>query len=435
VARPLTTLAALILAAGAGGAAGQGLTGVALTISQSVEADTNYRLVDDSPGTSYFGDTRFALDLTSETETQIFTLGIDTGARALWQAEEDFEFTFADPSTARAAYGQEWADSSLDAFLRYQQSDLDTVGVVGDFDAGAPIFPDDLSRFSGTRQRYDGGFALALATDAPSSYRLEINATQIDFKDVPTGEEDQSIPTTNVTANALWTLRLTSVLSSQVLANYEINYVDDAAATEIETAGLDAGLTYAASEVLSVTAGIGYADRERTEKNARGQRITSQSDSGPEIRGLVRYELPYGALEANARLTTAAPETRLTGDLIARYDLARGAIRASAYQNYNLDNDGDETLQRGFGLGIVREINSRSQLGFDLALATEINEDDGSAPDTNRFDATATYGVELTEAVSANLGYRLRLREEGSGYDANSNAVFFSVGRTFATAP
>ena len=55
-----------------------------------------------------------------------------------------------------------------------------------------------------------------------------------------------------------------------------------------------------------------------------------------------------------------------------------------------------------------------------------------SLPD--RVTATATYSYDLTEVVSADIGYRFRSRREDPT-DAQSNAVFFQIGRTFETIP
>ena len=98
-------LASLALAAAGGAARAQSLGDPLLTatISQSAVADSNFSLDNSSPGTSYYADTRLILGLLSETPTQTFELGLDTGLRALWEAEQDFEFTFASPSTATAA--------------------------------------------------------------------------------------------------------------------------------------------------------------------------------------------------------------------------------------------------------------------------------------------------------------------------------------------
>ena len=108
------SLAALLLAGTAGGAAfAQGIAGVGpvaqaaqtltqdadlgqsltATISERVTADSNYQLDDPSPGTSTYADTRLVLGFANNTPTQTFALGLDTGLRALWEAEQSFDFT------------------------------------------------------------------------------------------------------------------------------------------------------------------------------------------------------------------------------------------------------------------------------------------------------------------------------------------------------
>ena len=57
-----------------------------------------------------------------------------------------------------------------------------------------------------------------------------------------------------------------------------------------------------------------------------------------------------------------------------------------------------------------------------------------SREDINRLTATATYSYDLTETVSADFGYRFRSRQQDPE-DAQSNAVFFEIGRSFETIP
>ena len=51
-----------------------------------------------------------------------------------------------------------------------------------------------------------------------------------------------------------------------------------------------------------------------------------------------------------------------------------------------------------------------------------------------RFDATATFSYDITEQLSADIGYRFRYREEEPD-TADSHAVFFVIGRSFETRP
>lgn len=83
------------------------------TISQGFTVDSNYDLDDSSPGTTYYADTLVGLGYTRSTETQSVSFGLDTGVRALWQAEEDFEFTLASrPAPGRAMASRARAPSS-----------------------------------------------------------------------------------------------------------------------------------------------------------------------------------------------------------------------------------------------------------------------------------------------------------------------------------
>ena len=45
---------------------------------------------------------------------------------------------------------------------------------------------------------------------------------------------------------------------------------------------------------------------------------------------------------------------------------------------------------------------------------------------------TASYSHDLTDSVSADIGYRFRHREEDP-QDATSHAVFLEIGKTFET--
>lgn len=84
------SLTALMLAGTAGGAFAQaalspsGLpvapngSSLTATLSERFEVNDNYNLDDPSPGTSYFADTRLAVDYLKQTDTQSFTLGFDT---------------------------------------------------------------------------------------------------------------------------------------------------------------------------------------------------------------------------------------------------------------------------------------------------------------------------------------------------------------------
>ena len=407
------------------------------TLSQRFEVNDNYNLDDPSPGTSYFTDTRVNLGFLNATDTQTFTLGLDTGLRALWEAEEDFEFTVASPTSANIGYVNEWASGIFDAALEVRQRRVDYLDSIDDFVTDEGALPDDLDQLERDTYelRYDANVGVAFATDSPSSYELRFLGTKIDYtEDTP----DQT-PRTTLEGQAAWNLRLNPVLSSVVFADYLTYDADNEADTSLQVAEIDGGFIYQPSENFFVRAGLGYADRKREDTNAAGVRETTQSDNGPSIRGNFRYTTDDLVFLGNARYTTAAPDPQFSGNLVGTYRLPRGSLRGRIFQNYTATNSGgNQARVTGASLGIVRDLNTLSRLGLDFAVAHQEDVDDVAGdpqePDINRVNVTATYSYDITEVVSADIGYRYRSRDEDPE-SAQSNAVFFQIGRTFETLP
>ncbi|HYP24315.1 MAG TPA: hypothetical protein VEV43_12140, partial [Actinomycetota bacterium] len=372
----------------------------------------------------YYADTRLLLGLLNETETQTFALGLSTGLRALWEAEEDFDFTFASPSTASLDYDLDWATGAAETFLRYRQRDVDSTTLL-ELDLDTPT-PDDFReiREDATERRYDGGFGLQLATDSPSSYEINFAATRIDYDE----EADDLAPRTTLQGDGAWILQLTPAVSGTLGATYSYFDAENPRETEIREGEVNAGVIYDPNELLRLRFGLGYANYTR-EETVGGVRRDVSDDSGYVLTGGLRYLFEEITLDANARLTNAAPETRLSGTLQATYPLPRGLLTGRLFQRYGGGETGDEIRVVGASIGVDREINTASRLGFDVAVARQ--EDlDTDDPDVDRFNFTATYSYDLTEAVTASVGYRFRSRDE-EPESATSNAVFVEVGRAF----
>ena len=227
------------------------------TLSQRFEVNDNYDLDDPSPGTSYFTDTRLGLGFLNATDTQTFRLGLDTGLRALWQAEEDFKFTVASPTTANVAYVNEWASGIFDAALTFRERRVDYLESLEDFVTDEGALPDDLDQLQGDSYelRYDANVGVAFATDSPSSYALRFLATKIDY----TEDTPSQAPRTTLEGQADWTLALSPVFSSIVSADYLTYDADNDADTSLRVSSLDAGVIYSPSETLVLRGGLGYA--------------------------------------------------------------------------------------------------------------------------------------------------------------------------------
>lgn len=432
------SLVAFLLAGTAGSVAfGQSFQGSSLTatISERFEANSNYDLDDPSPGTSYFADTRLTLGFLNETPTQSFGLGFSTGARALWQAEEDFEFTLASPTGANLNYENEWGSGLFDAAFDYRQRQLDYT--VDEFvDSNSDGFADSLNQLEGDSRemRYDANVGVLFGTDTRSTYELRFIGTQFDYSE----ENPDQVARTTLQGLATWTMQLNPILSGQVTGNYLAYDARNTEDTALRRGQLGLGLVYQPDDNLLVGLGVDYADRKRKDTNDAGVRETTESNTGPGINGNFTYTTPDLVFTGNGELTSAAPTTRFFGAMRADYLLNRGRITGRIFQNYTGTSSGsDEARVTGVSLGIVRNLTSVSSLGIDFAYATQVDvDDDGgtSDPDIDRANITATYSHALTDVVAADIGYTYRSRSEDPT-DASSNSVFFQIGRTFETSP
>ncbi|WP_424930060.1 hypothetical protein [Amaricoccus tamworthensis] len=400
------------------------------TVSQSIEADSNYNLDEDSPGTTYLGDTRFGLILEQNTQSHDLILGFDTALRALDEADEEFEFTLGSPTGALLDYDFTGPRANFDTLLSYRQRrtdfiDFDSFDQIGSEDDPAVIRNEDDTR----EHRLDGELGVELATDSPSTYGLRWVGTDISYSD--DDDDDNLTPRRTNQFTGTWTLQVTPVFSSILAAEHYRYEADNDGETEITISEIDAGIVYEPDENLRLRGGVGYADRQRDEVNDDND----QDDQGPTVRGDIRYLTDDLTLIGDARYTTAAPDPRLSFNLNANYDLARGVLRGRVFNRYTgATTDGNEIRVSGISIGLEQDFNTVSGYGIDFAVTNRDDVDDEDDPDTLTTSVTARYIHNLTETVTAELGYRYRAEtEDDPDFDADSHRVFFTIGKTFQT--
>mgnify|MGYP002136660744 CR=1 FL=1 len=303
------SIAAVLLASSAGGAAfGQGFEGstITATVSERFEANDNYDLDDPSPGTSYFADTRLTLGFLNQTPTQNFELGFSTGLRALWQAEQPFEFTLASPTGASLDYDNAWADGLFDMSFDYRQRQVDyTEAISADDDPNQ--LPDDLSQLqNNTREmRYDANIGVAFGTSTPSSYELRFIGSQVDYTDVT---PDQ-VPRSTLEGQAAWNLQFNPILASRVTGDYLYYNADNSDQTELRRASVGAGVVYTPDVNTSLGLGVNYADRQRKDL-VNDALETTESNNGPGITGEFSYTTEELVFSGEGEWSSAAPTTR-----------------------------------------------------------------------------------------------------------------------------
>jgi hypothetical protein len=279
------------------------------------------------------------------------------------------------------------------------------------------------------QSRFDANIGFVLGTNDPSSYEFRLRGTAIDYSNVEEGVD--VTPRTSTSGEVTWNLDVSPVLSTVVSAGYDYDTSDDDLDTQVRTASIDAGLAYERSETLRIRGGIGYADREREQDvSFTNPNRTTERDTGPLVRADMRYITENVTFLANAVYTTAAPQNRLIGNLSAIYRLPRGEIAGQVFQNYSNGAGGDDERITGAGIGLTRDINTVSSVGFNAAWAEQVDLE-GDDDDIKRMTLTARYTREITEAVTAQVGYSYRSRDQDGS--ADSNEVFVVLGRTFVT--
>ena len=406
-----------------GGASGGVLT---TTLSQSLVADSNYNLDDPSPGTTYYGDTRAALDYYKTTSTQALTFGLDTGLRSLDEAGQSFDFVVASPSTANFAYSTEGADTSLYVGARLRSQRVDYTGPI---DIDGPL-PDDLSGFQqdSLEFRSDANLGFTLGTNSPSTWAFSVAGTNFDYNE-DTGTNNL-VPRRSVQADGTWTLQFTPVFATVAGLGYYWYSADNNTDEEITVAEGDFGVAYTPTENLRLRGGFGYADRKMDE-TINDVRDTTEHNTGPVVRGDIRYIQENYTLNGELRWTSAAPEDRLSGVIRGFYNLPRGQVTGRIFQRYGGGQGGSDSRLTGAGIGFTHDLTLVSSLAFDASYATQVDEQ-GDDPNIDRTDLTASYIHNLTESVSAQVGYGFRHRVEDPD-DATSNRVFVVIGKTFET--
>ena len=406
---------------------------LSFSLSQSLEADSNYDLDEDPAGTTYYGETRFAVDYLRDIDTRRLGVGLDTGLRGVDQPEQDFDWIAASPSTGYLDYRIEGVDTLLDASLAARSRIVDTTSTLFiEGDPTDPSVPDTLEQVNldAREYRYDANIGFTGGTTSPSTWGVRVLATSFDYDKETT---DDLAPRVTVNPQANWQLQLTPVLSGALFGGYYYYNADDTGNTEVRVGEADAGVVYDPSEVLSLGVGLGYADRKR-EQEVNGLRETVDHEKGPVLRANLRYTLPEATVVGNVRWTTASAEdNHFSGTLGGFYALPRGVLSGSIYQLATGDSAGNEVRVTGAAIGLEHEVNSVSRIGLDFAWATQVSlESEFESPDITRTDFVVSYAYDITAAVSAEVGYNYRTRDEDP-IDADGHRVYLLLGRSFET--
>jgi hypothetical protein len=431
---------------------------VVLDYSLGLDADTNYRLLDESPGNYFALVNAFDFALLSNTRNESFELRFGTELRfASDPGSDDAPIEWTDPNFM-VLYTRDALNSRLSVSSDLRIRDADTVEPFFlDVDGDAIIDEAGFEETTGTLTDFGVNVTLETGINAPIGTTYTAAYQSRTYTD--TDDPDLS-DRVDYRVGTFTRLRFSAVTTGTVelsARQYEYSGGDD---LEGQNLTGTVGVIHEFSPILVGEASIGYA-KTHEEEDQTGGTVTTVNHGIIGSAELTR-ELSDGTLFGEFRRNLVEDTFRNTlsfgrsialahysldgsfgisnldgGDIAPVFGLAYnrplpdGLLTLSVNRTVTLDTDDNErTLSTAF-VGYSREINEVSSfnLGLDYALITGVGDED-AGDDETRATFTATYQHALTEDWAMNVGYRGRTRTSDTE-DAISNAIFVNVGRRF----
>ncbi len=164
-------------------------------------------------------------------------------------------------------------------------------------------------------------------------------------------------------------------------------------------------------------------------RNQNGQRLTFQF--GRDL------QLPNGALRGAIGVTSAdIGDSAVIGSLSYSKQLPSGSISFNIGRSASTNGLNQEILDTRVGVNYGYVVSSVSQIGLSLDWGkSEDTNPIGGASTIERTDLTASYTHDLTSDWSLTSGMTYRMKTETGKADANSTALFVTLGRNFSFRP
>ena len=362
--------------------------------------------------------------------------------------------------------------------------DIDPVEPTDPLPPGLDELPDDeelddvdLIDGRGTRQLIQLGSRLRVGLGGPVTTTFNLNLRELRYS----GDANPALnDTRRLTFGTVTTLRLTPVTEGTVDLLAERFERDDPAEFRRDTRRIGFGIRHELTQTLTANARLGYSWIDIREFDTVRQRRGVDAGLGLDLeltRGSLSFDsrvlttdegrlttasltrslpMPNGALSfsASARRNVDGTRTSFTvgrdmdlrrGPLSANVGLSRspagdwgtigrvnygetlprGSWRVSLLQGFSIDEANEETRRTLATASFTHIINQSSRINLGAAYS--------ATPDRDNARFTATYSRDVTRDWSMNLGYRYDNRSRDDG-QADSHAVFLSIGRSFNTA-
>ena len=431
-----------------------GGTQVDIGVGSTLRFDDNFELDSNSTGDTSIFDTNLSVGLSSITSAHNFNL-TGTGVFRYANIPGRTETGFEDP-TVRLNYSTSSLNSRLTVTGRYRDVDRDFLDPFevereeqassGLFSNGGSVRSKNLGVTWQTGMVSPLGFTLALRHD-DSNYIDTFNPRLFDV------ETNSGVATVTGRVSSV-----TQVRASLGVTDYD---AEDAPQTERLTTDYAVGVIQNINPSLVLDAQVGYTEVETDTTGG------TQNRNGGTGAFTLTQTLPNGSLFATGALsrnqngsratfrfgrTLQLPNGSLTGSIGAT-DGSGGSTKPIVSLSYlrqigtddfsisvdrtpSTNNSSQDIIDTRIAFGYGHVIDSLSRFDLTVNVGRSESSGVGGAPTIDRANLSATYTRTLTSDWDLTGGVLLRYQDDPTaGGEANSNAVFVTLGRNFSFRP
>jgi hypothetical protein len=447
-----------------GGTAVQTATGLGNTgglqfdfgISSKLSFDDNFKLSNNSGGTSTIWDNTLTFGLSNITPTQDLSLTASTVLRFAQIPGRSIN-GFEDP-TVRLQYKLNGVNSNLSIDGRYRNADrefLNPFQVEQEEQALGQLIGG-----GGMVTWKDIGANYAAGINDPLGFQLALKHSEQSYDSIAQAVNPVLFDRTTDTAQAIVTLKVSpiaQVRGSVGLTDYD---AQDSVDTQRRTLDYAVGAVLDINPVLQLDGQLGYTDVTTDTNTGRATRsgatsavtLTQTLPNGTVFGSFVStvnqngarsvlsfgrdFQLPNGNFTGNIGVThTPAGNGHLSGALSYSRTMRSSDVTVSAARAVSTNGANQDVLNTRIGVSYAYAINNDSTL--NLALNWGRSQAADSAPGFNTTDRTtftAAYTRALTQDWNVTGGLQMRHRSDTTG-KAQSNSIFVTLDRNFSYRP
>lgn len=436
-----------------GGAGTSGGLQVDIGVKSTLRVDDNFKLKPGSPGTSTISDTALSFGVTSKNSAYDFAL-LGTGVLRFADIPGRSISGFEDP-TVRLRYVADSLNSRLTVTGLYRDVDrefLDPFQVEQEEQQLGTLLAN-----GGTLKETNAALKYEVGLAAPLGFVFDLSHADQDYSNLSTttlfdNSTDKGKATVLMRVSPVTTLR-----ASAGLTNYS---ADDSKQTDRTTTDYSFGATYDLNPVLVLDASIGHTEvktdtisgttttsglvgsfgltKTLDDGSIFGTIASSQNQNGQRVTLTFGRDLQMATGDLRAALGYTDADVgggAIIGSLAYSKQLPDGTLSFGINRTASTNNLDQEVVDTRLSAAYSHNINAISRLGINFNWGETKDTGSTNAQTIRTSNLTASYDRDLTSDWTMSGGVTLRHRFETGVGNAQSTALFLSLGRNFSYRP